>query len=208
MRDEFVKSIGIWGCGCPADTSAVGRNTDRAGRRDQRHYDYRRKHKPAVINVMRMKGTLEKHLTETDNHAQEMFEKLMKEYADFEGITEQLKADNRMEWVGRMNNIKARVTHVVNCELTFIACPPKRKNDFRLKKVCLKICYKTRARRRFIGYVVYFMMQLWRFGQETGQVEIWEEKSLKPLLFQGFLMCKHDPKGTDLFPVNLHMIIH
>jgi len=98
MKEEFVKNIGTYG---------------------QRHYCYLKKYSPMVINVMRMKGTLEQYLKDIDRDAQEMFEKLMKEYADFEGITEQLKADNQMEWVGRMNNIKARVTHVINCELIY-----------------------------------------------------------------------------------------
>lgn len=98
MRDEFVKRIGIWG---------------------QRHYDYLKKNKPTVINVMRMDGTLKSHLTQVDRDAQEMYEKLIKEYAEFEGITEQLKADDQMAWVGRMNNIRARVTHAVNCELIY-----------------------------------------------------------------------------------------
>lgn len=50
MKDEFVKSIGIWG---------------------QRHYDYLRKNKPMVINVMRMNGTLERYLQDTDRNAHE-----------------------------------------------------------------------------------------------------------------------------------------
>ncbi len=98
MRDEFISKIGIWG---------------------QRHYDYLKKYNPTVINVMRMDGTLKSHLTQVDRDAQEMYEKLIKEYAEFEGITEQLKAENQMEWVGRMNNIRARVTNIVNRELIY-----------------------------------------------------------------------------------------
>lgn len=95
MKDEFVKNIGIWG---------------------QRHYAYLKKHNPTVINVMRMNGTLEQYLTDIDQDAQEMFELLMKQYAEIEGITEQLKVDNQMEWIGRMNSIKSRVTNMVNAE--------------------------------------------------------------------------------------------
>lgn len=98
MKDEFVIHIGIWG---------------------QRHYGYLKKHSPTVINVMRMNGTLEQYLTDIDQDAQEMFELLMKQYAEIEGITEQLKVDNHMEWIGRMNSIKSRVTNVVNAELIF-----------------------------------------------------------------------------------------
>ncbi len=64
MKDEFVARVGVWGCGCPADTSAEGRSTDRAGRRDRRHYNYLKKKNPTVINVMRMKGALEQYLTD------------------------------------------------------------------------------------------------------------------------------------------------
>ena len=98
MKDEFVKNIGVWG---------------------QRHYAYLKKHSPTVIKVMRMKGTLEQYLRDIDQDAQEMFELLVKQYAKIEGITEQLKIENQIEWVGRMNNIKARVTNVVIEELIF-----------------------------------------------------------------------------------------
>ena len=98
MKDEFVKNIGVWG---------------------QRHYAYLKKHNPTVINVMRMKGTLEQYLRDLDRDAQDMFELLMKQYAEIEGVTEQLKADNQMEWIGRKNNVKSRVINVVNSELIF-----------------------------------------------------------------------------------------
>lgn len=98
MKDDFVKEIGVWG---------------------QRHYSYFKKNSPTVINVMRMNGTLEQYLRDVDRDAQEMFELLMKQYAEIEGITEQLKIENQFEWVGRMNNIKARVTNIVIEELIY-----------------------------------------------------------------------------------------
>ena len=98
MKDEFVKNIGVWG---------------------QRHYAYLKKHSPTVINVMRMSGTLEKYLRDIDQDASEMFDKMMRAFAEFEGVTEQLKSDNQLEWVGRMNNIRARVTNIVNAELIY-----------------------------------------------------------------------------------------
>ena len=85
----------------------------------QRHYNWLKKNKPTVINAMRTKGTLEQYLTDIDRDACEMFDRMTKEFAEFEGITEQLKADDQMAWVGRMNNIRARVTHAVNCELIY-----------------------------------------------------------------------------------------
>ena len=98
MKDEFVSRVGIWG---------------------QRHYNWLKKNKPTVINTLQMKGMLEQYLTDIDRDAREMFDRMMKEFAEFEGITEQLKADDQMAWVGRMNNIRARVTHAVNCELIY-----------------------------------------------------------------------------------------
>ena len=85
MKDEFVKNIGIWG---------------------QRHYNYLKKSNPTVVNVMRMKGTLEQYLTDLNRDAQDMFDLLMKQYADMEGVTEQIKSDNQMVWVQQMNNIR------------------------------------------------------------------------------------------------------
>ena len=98
MKDEFVSRVGIWG---------------------QRHYNWLKKNKPTVINTMRMKGMLEQYLTDIDRDAREMFDRMTKEFTEFEGITEQLKADDQMEWVGRMYNIRMRVTHAVNCELIY-----------------------------------------------------------------------------------------
>lgn len=98
MKDKFVKNIGVWG---------------------QRHYAYLKKHSPSVINVMRMNGTLEKYLSDIDQDASEMFDKMMRAFAEFEGVSEQLKSDNQLEWVGRMNNIRARVMNVVNAELIY-----------------------------------------------------------------------------------------
>mgnify|MGYP000236129181 FL=1 len=99
MKDEFVKDIGIWG---------------------QRHYNYLKKSNPTVVNVMRMKGTLEQYLTDLNRDAQDMFDLLMKQYADMEGVTEQIKSDNQMVWVQQMNNIRNRVTEIVCKELIYM----------------------------------------------------------------------------------------
>ena len=64
-------------------------------------------------------GKLNDHLTEIDKQAEDMFLRLVKEMAEREGVTEKLKADNQMEWVGRMNNIHSRATEIVNAELIF-----------------------------------------------------------------------------------------
>ena len=99
MKDEFVKNIGVWG---------------------QRHYAYLKKHSPTVINVMRMNGKLEQYLTDIDQDAQEMFDLLMKQYAEIEGITEQLKAENQMDWVCKMNNIRDRINEIIYKESIYV----------------------------------------------------------------------------------------
>ena len=64
-------------------------------------------------------GKLNNYLADIDKQAEEMFSLLVKQMAEREGLTEQLKADNQMEWVGRMNNIRSRATEIVNAELIF-----------------------------------------------------------------------------------------
>ena len=99
MKDEFVKSIGIWG---------------------QRHYNYLKRKSPTVINAMRMKGTLEQYLQDIDRDAEEMFFQPVKQLAEQDGITETLKVSDQMEWVQRMNAVRAQATEIVNKELIFI----------------------------------------------------------------------------------------
>lgn len=64
-------------------------------------------------------GKLNSHLAEIDKQAEDMFFQLVKQMAEREGVTEQLKVDNQMEWVGRMNNIRNRAKEIVNTELIF-----------------------------------------------------------------------------------------
>ena len=99
MKDEFVKNIGVWG---------------------QPHYSYLKTNSPTVISVMRMNGTLEQYLRDLDRDAQDMFELLMKQYAEIEGITEQLKAENQMDWVSKMNNIRDRINEIIYKELIYV----------------------------------------------------------------------------------------
>ena len=78
------------------------------------------KTQPTVINVMRMKGTLEQYLRDIDQDAHEMFDLLMKQYAEIEGITEQLKPENQMDWVCKMNNIRDRINEIIYKELIYV----------------------------------------------------------------------------------------
>lgn len=65
-------------------------------------------------------GKLHRHLAEIDKQAEDMVFRLVKEMAEREGVTEQLKAENQMKWVGRMNNIRNRANEIVNAELIFV----------------------------------------------------------------------------------------
>ena len=64
-------------------------------------------------------GELNAYLADIDRQAENLFLRLVKQMADAEGITEALKANNQMEWVGRMNNIRSRAKEVINNELIF-----------------------------------------------------------------------------------------
>ncbi len=84
-----------------------------------RHKDYLMKNKRVLFNIMLTKGTLYQYLAEVDKQAEDMFFKLIDDMAKAEGITEQLKSENQMEWVGRMNNIKARAREIVCNEIIY-----------------------------------------------------------------------------------------
>lgn len=64
-------------------------------------------------------GKLNGYLTDLDKQAEDMFFRLVKQMAEREDITEKLKADDQMEWVDRMNNIRSRAKEVINNELIF-----------------------------------------------------------------------------------------
>ncbi len=77
------------------------------------HLDYLKKNKRAVYNEFLISGRLNEYLHDVDLQAKEMFDLLVKQYAASQSVTEQLKAENQMEWVGRMNNIRACAKEVV-----------------------------------------------------------------------------------------------
>ncbi len=84
-----------------------------------RHKDYLMKNKRVLFNIMLTKGTLYQYLAEVDKQAEDMFFRLIDDMSKAEGVTEQLKAENQMEWVCRMNNIKARVREIVLCKIIY-----------------------------------------------------------------------------------------
>ena len=82
--------------------------------------DYLMKHKRVQFNNMLMNGTLWTHLAEVDEQATDMFSRLVEQMKVNEEVTEQLKADDQMDWVSRMNNIRNRATETVNNELIYV----------------------------------------------------------------------------------------
>ena len=86
------------------------------GQRHARHL--KENHKVLYMNLL-TNGKLHSYLADVDKQAEDMFLRLVKEYADRQGVTEQLKAENPHEWIGRMNNIQACVRGVVGKELIY-----------------------------------------------------------------------------------------
>ena len=85
----------------------------------ERRRQYLRKAKRAIYDGMLMQGTLNAHLEETDRQAEELLDRLTKQLAEHEGVTEALKAEDQMEWVRRMNSIRSRAEEVVRAELIY-----------------------------------------------------------------------------------------
>ena len=99
LPEEDQQPIGVWG---------------------QRHWRYLKEHRRATYATLLTSGKLNGYLADIDRQAEELFSRLVKQMAEAEGITEHLKADNQMEWVDRMNNIRSRAMEIVNSELIYI----------------------------------------------------------------------------------------
>ena len=97
-EEEKEANIGVWG---------------------QRHRRYLKEHRRATYATLFTGGKLNGYLADIDRQAEKLFSRLVKQMAAMEGVTEQLKADNQMEWVGRMNNIRSRAMEIVNSELIY-----------------------------------------------------------------------------------------
>lgn len=98
LPPEEERPIGVWG---------------------QRRRRYLQQHRKILYYNLLTSDKLRSHLADVEDEAQELFFRLVKEYAKKEGVTEQLKAKNPMEWVRKMNNIRSGVTEVVNTNLIF-----------------------------------------------------------------------------------------
>ena len=85
----------------------------------KRHLRYLKKNHPIIYTNLLTSCKLTTYLADIDKQAEDMFFRLVKQFADKEGVTEQLKAENQMLWVQRMNNIRNRATEIVNAELIY-----------------------------------------------------------------------------------------
>ncbi len=98
LSEEENEPIGVWG---------------------QRHLRYLKQHRKVLYTNLLTSGKLNSHLAELNKQAEDMFFRVVKQLAEKEGVTEKLKAENQMEWVACMNNIRARATEIVNTDLIF-----------------------------------------------------------------------------------------
>lgn len=95
-----------------ADTQAIGL----WGRK---YHRYIKEHRPVLHTTLLLSGKLNSQLAEIDDRAVEMLDRLVKQLAEKEGLTERLKATDQMAWVQRMNNIRNVAEEIVNTEVTF-----------------------------------------------------------------------------------------
>ena len=89
------------------------------GKFGMQRLEFLRQHRRPIYSGMLMNGTLNSHLEEIDQTADEMLERLMNQMAQAEGVTETLKAQNQMEWVARMNNIRSRAEEMILNDLIY-----------------------------------------------------------------------------------------
>lgn len=98
LPTEDKRFIGIWG---------------------QRRLHYLKQYHRILYYNLLTSGKLHSHLADVEKQAQELFSRLVNEYTMKEGVNEQLKVDNQMGWVQRMNNIRERVREIVNSDVIF-----------------------------------------------------------------------------------------
>ena len=98
LPEEEQAYIGVWG---------------------QRHLRYLKKHHRVLYDNLLTSGKLNGYLVDIDRQAEELFLRLEKQMAEREGVTEQLKAANSMEWVRKMNSIRNRAVEITNSELIY-----------------------------------------------------------------------------------------
>ncbi|WP_405366721.1 TnpV protein [Ruminobacter sp.] len=89
------------------------------GKWGRKHLRYLKEHRPVLYTVLLLGGKLSSHLAEIDIRATEIYEQLMQQMVQQNGINEQLKAKDPMAWVGAMNNIRSAAEEIVNAEVIF-----------------------------------------------------------------------------------------
>ena len=92
------KPVGVWG---------------------HRHLRYLKQHRKVLYTNLLTSCKLNSYLANIDAQAEDMFLRLVEQIANREGVTEQLKAENQIEWIGRMNNSRSRAMEIVNAELIY-----------------------------------------------------------------------------------------
>ena len=97
-EEEEQRFIGVWG---------------------QRHKRYLKEHKRAAYITLLTSGRLNSYLADIEEQAQERFERIVEQMKQAQGITEQLKVDDTLEWIGRMNNIQACAREIVDKEMIY-----------------------------------------------------------------------------------------
>jgi len=98
-EEEEPRFVGVWG---------------------QRHLRHLKEYRRNVYLELLINGRLNSYLADIEEQAQERFERIMEQMKQAQGITEQLKADNTWEWVGRMNNIQACAREIVENEIIYV----------------------------------------------------------------------------------------
>lgn len=99
LPEQETKEIGVWG---------------------MRHMDYMKQHRKATYNRLSFEGKLNAYLYDVNTQAEKIFFELVNQMQVREGITEQLKAENQLEWVRRMNNIRQRANEIIYKELIYV----------------------------------------------------------------------------------------
>ena len=118
-KTDEIKNIGKWGAGVRwTPLPQAEAPTEPAGE-TRLHYDYLYNNKRTVINAMQMKGTLQTYLQDLDRDVEETFDRLVKQTAEAENITEKLKAKDQTEWLRRMNSIRKRAEEFVLNEFVY-----------------------------------------------------------------------------------------
>ena len=99
LPEQQDQPIGVWG---------------------QRHARYLKQHHKIIYMNLLTSRKLNDYLVDIENQAENLFLQLVKQLAESEDITEELKAKNQLEWVAQMNNVYNRAREIVNSKLIFI----------------------------------------------------------------------------------------